>query len=216
MPKTQHQPKAGEPSLRPGTKPTRRRERLRDDRGLRKNTARPETGDPIAKTMNTAGLRHQEASQPHEGKPTRPGQKTRVTHTSAKPRRADNQGLTATTPSYQQKTGSERKNQRKEFKKNSRSLDNHTVGTAKRKQPGQGKESSPPKEGRNPGRTAAYQPKSNKLQRKKPSEAQEKEEGATKSQGDRTAQQRHQKSPTHRSCRWGHRPVTKPPQLKSR
>ena len=94
-----------------------------------------------------------------------------------------------TTSSYQQKTGSERKNPRKEFKKNSRSLDNHTVGTAKRKQPGQGKESSPPKEGRNPGRTAAYQPKSNKLQRKKPSEAQEKEEGATKSQGVRTAQQ---------------------------
>ena len=140
MPKTQHQHEAGEPALRPGTNPTRRRERLRDDRGLRKNTARPETGDPIAKTMNTAGLRHPEASQPHEGKPTRPWQKTRVTHTSTKPRRADNQGLSATTPSYQQKTGSERKNPRKELKKNSRSLDNHTVGTAKRKQPGQGKE----------------------------------------------------------------------------
>ena len=137
--------------------------------------------------MNTAGLRHPEALQPHEGKPTRPGQKTRVTHTSAKPRRADNQGLSATTPSYQQKTGSERKNPRKELKKNPRSLDNHTVGTAKRKRPGQGKESSPLKEGRNAGRTAADPPKSNKRQRKKPSEAQEKEEGATKSQGDRTA-----------------------------
>ena len=82
--------------------------------------------------MNTAGLRHPEASQPHEGKLTRPRQKTRVTHTSAKPWRVDNQGLSKTTPSYQQKTGSERKNPRKEYKKNSRSLDNHTVGTAKR------------------------------------------------------------------------------------
>ena len=77
MPKTQRQPEAGEPALGPGTKPTRRRERLRDDRGLRKNTARPETGDPIAKTMNTAGLRHRETSQPHEGKPTRPDRKPR-------------------------------------------------------------------------------------------------------------------------------------------
>ena len=58
MPKTQRQPEVGEPALRPGTKPTRRRERLRDDRGLRKNTARSETGNPIAKIMNTAGLRH--------------------------------------------------------------------------------------------------------------------------------------------------------------
>ena len=32
----------------------------------------PQTGDPIVKIMNAAGMRHPEASQPHEGKPTSP------------------------------------------------------------------------------------------------------------------------------------------------
>ena len=168
------------------------------------------------KTRNTAGPRNPEASQLHEGKPTRPRQKARVTPTSAKPRRADNQGLSATTPSYQQKLEARGKNPRKEFKKNSRSLDNHTVGIAKRKQPGQGKESSPTKEGRNPDRTAAYQPKSEQTPKEETQRETREGEGATIGQGDIMAQQRPHKSPTHRSSRRGHRPGTKPSHRKSR
>ena len=40
--------------------------------------------------------------------------------------------------------------------------------------------------------------------------------GRARAQGDRTAQQRPHNSPTHRSSRRGHRPVTKPPHRKSR
>ena len=36
--KTQSQSEAGDPARRPGAKPTRRRESLHHDRGLRKNT----------------------------------------------------------------------------------------------------------------------------------------------------------------------------------
>ena len=88
-----------------------------------------------------------------------PDRKTKVTHAVSKPLRADNQGHSATTPSYQQTLEARGKNPSKD-EENASSLDNPTVGTAKRKPPGQGKVNSPRKEGRNPSRTAAYQPKS--------------------------------------------------------
>ena len=106
--------------------------------------------------MNTARLRN-----PSHTKASRqvPDRETRVTLAVTKSLRADNQGLSATTPSYQQTLEARGKNPSKD-EENTSSLDNQTVGTAKRKPPGQGKESSPRKEGRNPDRTAAYQPKS--------------------------------------------------------
>ena len=79
--------------------------------------SRPETGDPIVKTRNTAGLRNPETLQPHEGKPTSTWQRTRVTTSAAKLLRADNQGPSVTTPSYQQTLEARGKNPSKDSKK---------------------------------------------------------------------------------------------------
>ena len=109
------------------------------------------------KTRNITGPRNPEALQPHEGKTTRTCPRTRVTTSAAKLQRADNQGPSVTTPRYQQTLEARGKNPSKDSKK--------TPGawTTKLQEPPSENQDKgrrvPPKEGRNPGRTAAYQPK---------------------------------------------------------
>ena len=106
------------------------------------------------KTRNTAGPRNPEASQPHEVKPTSTWQRTRVTTSTAKLRRSDNQGPSVTTPSYQQTLEARGKNPSKDSKKTP------VAWTTKLQEPPRENQDKgrrvPPKEGR----TAAYQPKS--------------------------------------------------------
>ena len=75
----------------------------------------------------------------------------------------DNQGLSANHPELTANTGSERKETPAKSPRNPRSLDNKTVGKAKRKQRGQGNEHPPPppqkKGGRIQDRTSAFKPK---------------------------------------------------------
>ena len=154
----QRQPEAGDPARRPIVKSTKRKESNVTIADWGRTQSRPETGDPIVKTRNTAGPRNPEALQPHEGKPTSTWQRTWVTTSTAQLRRVDNQGSTVTTPSHQQTLEVRGKNPSKDSKK--------TPGawTTKRQEPPSENQDKgrrvPPKEGRNPGRTAAYQPKS--------------------------------------------------------
>ena len=154
---TQHQPEAGDPARRPIVKPTKGGKANVTIADWGRTQSRPETGDPIMKTRNTAGPRNPEALQPHEDKPTSTWQRTRVTTSTAKLRRVDNQGSTVTTPSHQQILEARGKNPSKYSKK--------TPGawTIKLQEPpseNQDKGRRVPPKGRNPGRTAAYQPKS--------------------------------------------------------
>ena len=101
----------------------------RHNRGLRKNTDPTWDRWPNVKTRNTTGPRNPEALQPHDSKPTSIWQRTRVTTSTAKLRRADNQGSTWTTPSHQQTLEARGKNPSKDSKK--------TLGvwTTKRQEP---------------------------------------------------------------------------------
>ena len=84
----------------------------RYDRVLRNNTDRTWDRWPNMKTRNTTGPRNPEAQQCHEGKPTRTWQRTRVTTSTAKLRREDNQGETSITSSHQQTLEARGKNPR--------------------------------------------------------------------------------------------------------
>ena len=109
------------------------------------------------KTRNTAGPRNPETLQPHEGKPQVPDREpgNNLRHQATE---GGHQGPSVTTPSYQQTLEARGKNPSRDSKK--------TPGawtTKLQEPPSKNQEKGrrvPPKEGRNPGRTAAYQPKS--------------------------------------------------------
>ena len=123
----------------------------------------------------------------------------------------DNQGPSVNHPELSANTGSERKETPAKSSRNSRSLDNKTVGTGKRKQRRQGKESPSQKKGGSKTGPQPSNPSLNKRQRKKPKRETTEGEGATRGQGDRTPQQRPHGSSTHRSSRRGQKTATKQP-----
>ena len=126
------------------------------------------------KIRNTAGPRNPEALQPHEDQPTSTRQRTRVTTSAAKLLRADNQGPSVTTPSIQQTLEARGKNPSKDPKKTPAAWI-----TKLQELPSENQDKGrrvPPKGGRNPGRTAAYQPKSEQMPKEEnPGEKQYKE-----------------------------------------
>ena len=146
------------PRTKAKSKPTQKEGKQRHNRGLRKNTDPTWDRWPNVKTRITTGSRNPEAQQRHEGKPTSTWQITRVTTSTAKLRRVDNQGTTLTTQSHQQTLEARGKNPRKDFKKIP------GAWTTKRQEPrSENKDKGrrvPLKEGRNLGRIAAYKAKS--------------------------------------------------------
>ena len=104
----------------------------------------------------------------------------------------------------------EERNPSKELKK-LKEPGQQTVGTAKRKQWGQGKEIPSQKKGGSETGPQPSNPSLNKRQRKKLRRKTTEGEGATRGQGDRMQQQRPHGSSTHRSSRRGQKTATKEP-----
>ena len=139
-----------------------------------------------------------------------PDRKTRVTLAISKPLRADNQGLSATTPSYQQTLEARGKNPSKDEENASSLTTNCRNCQAKTTRTREGRV-PPEKKAGTPVGPQPTNPSPNKRQRQKPRRGTTEGEGATIGQGDRTVQQRPHQSSTHRSSRRGHRPVTTQP-----
>ena len=153
----QRQPQVGDPSRRPKVKPTNRRESNVTIADWGRTQTWPETGDPTWRPGTPQDQGIQRHCSPMRASRQVPD-KNQGTTSTAKPRRVDNQGLTLTTSSQQQTLEARGKNPSKDSKKIP------GAWTTKRQEPPSENQDkgrrAPPKEGRNPGRIAAYQPKS--------------------------------------------------------